>query len=136
MKQEEMFKILIKELFGMDELHQEYQDEDTHIVVDSQKDGNTLTIKVELLENNKDKKEFERWIKNLDDDIFIKAYEELQKQYDTSLDDLYNSNSSYKELISNFKNSVKDIVESKIESITSEMESNRNKILKLKSITY
>lgn len=115
-----MFKILIKELFGMDELHQEYQDEDTQIVVDSQKDGNTLTIKVELLENNKDKKEFERWIKNLDDDIFIKAYEELQKQYDMSLDDLYNS-ASYKEIISNFKGIVKKIIKSMIESKSSEI---------------
>lgn len=120
MKQEEMFKILIKELFGMNELHQEYQDEDTHIVVDSQKDGNTLTIKVELLEKNKDKEEFERWIKNLDDDIFIKAYEELQKQYDMSLDDLYNS-TSYKEIISNFKGIVKKIIKSMIESKSSEI---------------
>jgi len=35
MKQEELLKALIKELFGMSELHQEYQDNDTHFVVDS-----------------------------------------------------------------------------------------------------
>jgi hypothetical protein len=35
MKQEELLKALIKELMGMDELHQEYQDKDTHYVIDS-----------------------------------------------------------------------------------------------------
>jgi len=35
MKQEELFKTLVKELFEMDTLHQEYQDNDTHFVVDS-----------------------------------------------------------------------------------------------------
>lgn len=35
MKQEEILKTLIKELFAMDGLHQEYQDNDTHFVVDS-----------------------------------------------------------------------------------------------------
>ena len=35
MKQEELIKVLVKELFGLDELHQEYQDNDTHFVIDS-----------------------------------------------------------------------------------------------------
>ena len=35
MKQEELLKALIKELFGLNELHQEYQDNDTHFVIDS-----------------------------------------------------------------------------------------------------
>ena len=35
MKQEELMKTLIKELFEMDTLHQEYQDNDTHFVIDS-----------------------------------------------------------------------------------------------------
>ena len=35
MKQEELLKALIKELFALKELHQEYQDNDTHFVVDS-----------------------------------------------------------------------------------------------------
>ena len=45
----------------MDTLHQEYQDNDTHIVVDSQREGNTLNIKVQLLENE-DKKKFDEWL--------------------------------------------------------------------------
>jgi hypothetical protein len=35
MKQEELLKTLIKELMKLDTLHQEYQDNDTHFVVDS-----------------------------------------------------------------------------------------------------
>ena len=35
MKQEELMKALIKELFALDTTHQEYQDNDTHFVVDS-----------------------------------------------------------------------------------------------------
>lgn len=35
MKQEELLKTLVAELMGMSELHQEYQDNDTHFVVDS-----------------------------------------------------------------------------------------------------
>ena len=35
MKQEELLKALIKELFAMDTLHQEYQDNDTSFVVDT-----------------------------------------------------------------------------------------------------
>jgi hypothetical protein len=35
MKQEEVMKTLIKELFKMDNVHEEYQDKDTHFVVDS-----------------------------------------------------------------------------------------------------
>ena len=35
MKQEELIKTLAKELMAMDTLHQEYQDNDTQIVIDS-----------------------------------------------------------------------------------------------------
>ena len=69
MKQEELLKALVSELMGMNELHQEYQDNDTHFVIDSKKEGNKLTITVTLKEN-KDKKEFEKWCQSLDDDIF------------------------------------------------------------------
>jgi hypothetical protein len=35
MKQEKLLKTLIAELMALNELHQEYQDNDTHFVVDS-----------------------------------------------------------------------------------------------------
>lgn len=35
MKQEELLKVLIKELFNLNTMHQEYQDNDTQFIVDS-----------------------------------------------------------------------------------------------------
>ena len=84
MKQEELLKQVINELFSLDNLHQEYQDNDTHYVVDSQKEGNKLTITITLKEN-KDKKEFERWVNNMDDDFFN---DELDNMDDFDIPDM------------------------------------------------
>ena len=100
----------------MNELHQEYQDRDTHFVVDSQKEGNTLTIKVKLLEN-KDKKEFERWINEMDDDFFNEIWESLSQEDQLhSLDEIYNSD-RYKEVIAKFKKKTKEIASNKIKEL-------------------
>ena len=116
MKQEELLKALIKELFAMDTLHQEYQDEDTHFVVDSQKKGNTLTLTI-TLKDNKDKKEFERWINKLDNDIFNEVWESLSEQDNLhQLDELYNSD-NYKEVITKFKNKTREIASRKIKEL-------------------
>ena len=105
MKQEELLKLLVKELFGMDTLHQEYQDNDTHFVIDSKKEGNKLTITVTLKEN-KDKKEFEKWVNQLDDDLFNEVWESLSKEDNLhDLNDLYNSE-NYKQVINKFKSFV------------------------------
>ena len=113
MKQEELLKTLIKELLAMNELHQEYQDNDTHFVIDSQKEGNTLTIKVQLIEN-KDKEEFEKWVNQLDDDIFNEVWEALSEEDKLhSLDEMYNTK-DYKKVISKFKNKTKEIAAKKI----------------------
>ena len=114
MKQEELLKTLIKELFTTNELHQEYQDNDTHFVIDSQKEGDTLTIKVQLIEENKDKKEFEKWVNQLDDDIFNEVWEALSEEDKLhSLDEMYNTK-DYKKVISKFKNKTKEIATKKI----------------------
>ena len=110
MKQEEMIKTLVKELMELDELHQEYQDKDTHFVVDSQKEGNTLTIKVQLLEN-KDKEQFEKWLESIDDDILSEVLEEVNS--DGDLNELYNSE-NYKQVINKVKSKTKEIVDEKI----------------------
>ena len=116
MKQEELLKALVSELMGMDELHQEYQDNDTHFVVDSTKKGNTLTIKVQLLEN-KDKKEFEKWIDTLDDDLFNEVWESLSEEDNLhSLNDLYNSK-DYKQVITKFKSKTKEIAQRRIKEL-------------------
>ena len=116
MKQEELLKQVIKELFSLDNLHQEYQDNDTHYIVDSQKENNKITFTIQLKEN-KDKKEFERWINQLDDEIFNEVWESLSMEDELhSLDELYNTE-NYKEVITKFKNKTKEIATRKIKEL-------------------
>ncbi len=116
MKQEEILKALIEELFAMNELHQEYQDNDTHYVVDSTKEGNTLTIKVQLLEN-KDKKEFENWLQLVDNDLFQEVLEELaEREGLTDLDALYKTE-DYQKVINRVKAKTKEIANRKIRNL-------------------
>jgi hypothetical protein len=112
MKQEEILKALVTELMGLDELHQEYQDNDTHFVIDSTKEGNTLTIKVQLLDN-KDKKEFEEWLKGIDDDLFSEVLEELKEEGLINLEEMYKSD-QYKTVINKVKQKTKEIASKKI----------------------
>lgn len=116
MKQEELLKALISELMGMDELHQEYQDNDTHFVIDSTKEGNTLIIKVQLLEN-KDKKDFEDWLQQVDDDLFQEVLEELaEKDGLSDINSLYNSE-NYQQVIDKVKTKTKEIANRKIKML-------------------
>ena len=116
MKQEELFKTLVKELFEMDTLHQEYQDNDTHFVVDSQKKGDTLTITIKLVEN-KDKKEFEKWLETVDDNLFSEVLEELKERDNLcNLNELYNSK-DYKKVISKVQSKTKEIAARKIKEL-------------------
>jgi hypothetical protein len=116
MKQEELLKALISELMGMDELHQEYQDNDTHFVIDSTKEGNTLTVKVQLLEN-KDKKDFENWLQQVDDDLFQEVLEELaEKDGLSDINSLYNSE-NYQQVIDKVKTKTKEIANRKIKML-------------------
>ena len=116
MKQEELLKALISELMGMDELHQEYQDNDTHFVIDSTREGNTLTIKVQLLEN-KDKKDFENWLQQVDDDLFQEVLEELaEKDGLSDINSLYNSE-NYQQVIDKVKTKTKEIANRKIKML-------------------
>ena len=96
MKQEDILKELVKELFNIGTLHQEYQDNDSQYVIDSQKTGDTLIIKVQFKENT-DKKEFEKFVDTLDDDLFNEVWESLSEEDNLhSLNELYNSlNSEY-----------------------------------------
>lgn len=116
MKQEELLKALINELFAMGTLHQEYQDRDSHFVVDSTKEGNTLTIKVQLLEN-KDKKEFENWLQQVDDSLFQEVLEELaEKEGLSDINALYNSE-KYQQVIDRVKAKTKEIAARKIRNL-------------------
>lgn len=116
MKQEEQFKALINELYGLGTTHQEYQDNDTHIVVDSQREGNTLNIKVQLLENE-DKKKFENWLQQVDDDLFQEVLEELaEKDGLSDINSLYNSE-NYQQVIDKVKTKTKEIANRKIKML-------------------
>ena len=116
MKQEELLKALIEELFEMDTLHQEYKDNDSHFVVDSTKEGNTLTIKVQLLENE-DKKNFENWLQQVDDDLFQEVLEELSEKDGLSdINSLYNSE-NYQQVIDKVKTKTKEIANRKIKML-------------------
>ena len=115
MKKEEILKALVAELMGLDELHQEYQDNDTHFVIDSTKEGNTLTIKVQLLDNE-DKKEFEEWLKQVDDSLFQEVLEELaEKEGINDIQALYHSK-DYKKVIDKVKAKTREIVSRKMKS--------------------
>ena len=116
MKQEELMKTLIEELFSMNELHQEYQDNDAHFVVDSQRKGDTLTITVKLVEN-KDKKDFEKWLENIDDNLFSEILDELQEKDNLkNLNEVYNSK-DYKKVISKVQSKAKEIAARKIKEL-------------------
>lgn len=98
MKQEDLFKALIKELFETNTTHYEYQDGDSHYVVDSAKEGNKLTFTVQILENE-DKKKFEKWLENIDDELFSEVLDELKEEESlVDIEAAYNS-PEYKEVI-------------------------------------
>lgn len=113
MKQEELMKTLLEELFGLDSLHQEYQDNDTHFVVDAQKNGNTLTVKITKKENE-DKVNFENWLKKVDENLFEEVLEELGDTFEFSK--LYNS-PNYKEVIDKVKKKTKEVAIRRIKEL-------------------
>ena len=116
MKQEEILKSLIRELFALNELHQEYHDKDINYVIDSKKEGNKLTLNITLKENE-DKKKFEKWVNQLDDDVFNEVWEALSAEDNLhTLDEIYNSD-DYKEVINKFKNKTREIASNKIKKL-------------------
>ena len=115
MKQEEVFTTLIKELFEMDEIHSEYQDNDAHYVIDSKKEGDTLVIRVTLKENQ-DKKEFEEWLKQVDDDLFAEVLEELEEEGLGNLNEIYCS-PNYKQTIDKVKSKTKEVALRRIKAL-------------------
>ena len=113
MKQEEILKALVKELFALDTMHQEYQDNDTHFIVDSNKEGDTLTVKITLKEN-KDKQEFEKWLENVDDDLFQEVLESFGDAFDMEKE--YNAPNN-KKGIYEVKNRARDMAAKKIKEL-------------------
>lgn len=115
-----MITALIKELFTVEELHNEYTDNNISYVIDVQKDkeNNKLTIEISLEEGNKDKEEFENWVQKLDDDIFQEIWESLSDEYGLKdLNDIYESD-NYQEVIDLFKSEAKKVAKEKVDMLT------------------
>lgn len=104
----------IKNLFNADTIQQEYQDNDIHYIVDSQRDGNTLHIDITLVEDKKE--EFENWLKQVDDDLFYDVLKELGDSY--NLDKMYNSE-NYKEVIDLVTSKTKELAKKRIKELES-----------------
>lgn len=112
MKEQELILTLFKELLNsVEELHEEYSDDNISYVID--KDGNTLSISFTLEEENKDKKDFENFVNGLDDDIYQETLESLGYGI-SDLAKIYDSE-NYQEVIDCFKNKVKEIATEKME---------------------
>ena len=92
MKNEELLKTLI----------------DVHFRIDSVKEGNTLNIKVEKFEN-KDKENFENWLKEVDDDVFLEMVDRLPEGFNN----IYQSD-NYKDIINIATKEVKNILNERI----------------------
>ena len=90
------------------------KDNNSEYVIDSQKEGNTLTIKVTLKEN-KDKEEFENWLKTIDDNLFGEVLDELSENY-ADLQELYDG-PDYKVVIDSVKAKTNQIVARKIKEL-------------------
>lgn len=115
MEQENLIQ-LFKEFWEMDTTHQEYKDNNIQYVVDSQKDNDTLTIKVQLKENE-DKKNFEEWLSEIDDDLFSEVLEELTSEKELiDLNTKYNSE-DFQEVIDKVKSKTKEVALRKIKKL-------------------
>ena len=110
---------LVKDILNMDEIHQEYHDNDVNCVLDLvKKDENTIVLTVSLKENE-DKKEFEKWANDMDDDFFNEIWESLSSKYELKkLNDEYNSGNS-KKVIDLFKEEAKELAKRKIDYLKS-----------------
>lgn len=113
---EETLLALIKELSGFTKLHKEYHTDDISYIVDSNKEGDVLHFDVKI-QSNKDKKEFEKWIQNLDDNLFNEVWESLSKEDNLNdLNDIYNSG-NYREVINKFKAKTRELARNKIREL-------------------
>lgn len=114
---------LVKDILNMDEMHQQYQDNDINCVLDLvKKDENTFVLTVSLKEN-KDKKEFEHWADSIDDELFDEVWNSLSNLYDLhDLNQKYESDDTCKYVIELFKNEAKKLAKQKIAKLTKILE--------------
>lgn len=108
---------LIKELISMDEMHEEFQDNNSSFSIDSKKENNKLIITVSYKENA-DKKDFENWVQKLDDDIFTETWENLSEKYGLDkLNKIYQT-PEYNKVIKLFKDQATQLAKNKIMTLS------------------
>lgn len=111
---------ILEKLFQQEELHEEIVDNNIKYVIDVEKDtDNEINIKVTKEQvSNKDKKQFEAWVNQLDGDLFTEIWESLSEDYGLyDLNKLYESE-NYKKVIDLFKERTQKILNQKIEKLT------------------
>lgn len=104
---------LIKELMSIDQLHEEYTDDNISYVIDANREGDTLNITISLQEDTR-KEDFRNWCETINDDIFVEACERFEDLTGKTLHE-----AAEEELYDEFKTVVKEVVKSKIENLQS-----------------
>ena len=111
--EQEVLNLLFKELFKMNDLHEEFSSDDFSYKVDMTKvDDNHLHMEVDIQQNNKDDKaEFESWISKIPEDIFSEAISTLDE-------DIFNKYQSkdYAEVIDSVKTKINSILQDRMDS--------------------
>ena len=120
--EKELFQLAEQLLQQNTEGHEEITVNGKTLTVDyEKKDENTMIVTVSLHEN-KDKKEFETWVNNLDDEFFNEVWENLSDIYGLKeLNDTYD-NGNYQEVISKFKSTAKELAQQKINLLSKILE--------------
>ena len=117
MTKDDLLKTLVKQLLAMDETHYEYTDNSTNFVIDAKKNNPNELVFTVKLEDNKDKKEFEAFVDEMDDELFNEVWESLAEEDNLhDLNELYDS-PRYKEVINKFKARTKELVADKIKEL-------------------
>ena len=113
MTEEELIKHLVKQLIQLDTAVQyEYMENGTQYLIDAKKEGNKVIIEVSMNENE-DKKDFEAWLKKLDDNLFAEVLEEIG---DKNIFKVYETK-EYKKVIDQVKQKTKEIANRKIKEL-------------------
>ncbi len=118
MEEFEIIKNLIKEL-GEGTKHEEYTDGNNIYVLDLDVNKDNVLFKMSVKEN-KDKEEFEKWVNELDDDIFEDVWQSLSDKLggNEKLNEMYEGK-DYKKVINAFKLETMKILQSKVNKFKS-----------------
>ena len=117
MKTEIFDTSLIDVIFNLEgEQTIEVEENGTKFTLDINKTSDN-EINIKITRSNSDKKEFEKWANDIDDDLFTEAWESLSKDFNLKdLNDVYDSD-DYHQVINIFKDRVKTLAQNKINNL-------------------